>query len=190
MMIIYDDNAWGWYMLVIYDAANTWWEYDDGWWQHIMMIIYDDHIDDHIWWSYTMITFDDHLCSSYLMLIYDEHIRWWSGSHVGVIWKTFENHLGSIWEPFGTHLGAMWDPFGTSGRMEAEEASGGQISDTSLPLQRNAKVPLTFQFHKGVLRVPSIMTAYLQQHLLTTCVQDLRYSSRALYQDCENPKFS
>jgi hypothetical protein len=110
---------------------------------------------------------------------------------VGVIWKTFDNHLGSFWEPFGSHLGAIWDPFGihleTSGRMEAEEASGGQISDTSLPLQRDAKVPLKFEFHEGVLRVPSIMTAYLQQHLLTTCVNDLRYSSRALHQDCENP---
>ena len=143
----------------------------------LMITYYDDHtrwsLNDHLWWSY--------------LLTYDEHIRWWSGSHVGVIWKTFENHLGSIWEPFGSPFGIHLE---TSGRMEAEEASGGQISDTSLPLQRNAKVPLKFQFHEGILRVPSIMTAYLQQHLLTTCVNDLRYSSRALYQDCENAEAS
>ena len=59
-----------------------------------------------------------------MMIKYDDHLGviWESsGSHLGVIWETFGSHLGSIWEPFGIHLE-------TSGRMEAEEASGGQIS--------------------------------------------------------------
>ena len=69
-----------------------------------MMIIHDDHL----WWSY-------------IVIMYDDHIWWSSGSHLGVIWGSSGRHLGVIWDPFGIHLE-------TSGRMEAEEASGGQIS--------------------------------------------------------------
>ena len=50
------------------------------------------------------------------MIIYDDHL--------GVIWESsgsYGGHLGDIWESFGIHLE-------TSGRMEAEEASGSQIS--------------------------------------------------------------
>jgi len=93
-----------------------------------------------------------------------------------MIWESSGGHLEDIWESFGSHLGAIWDPFGDIWEDGCHLEVRSQI--TSLPLQRNAKVPLTFQFHEGVLTVPSIMT---------TRVNDLRYSSRELYQDRENP---
>ena len=160
-----------WWMMTTYYDDNIWWSY---WWSH-MMIIHDDHI----WWSFMLIIFDAHIWWAYTMMIWES-----CGGHLEDIWESFGIHLGAIWEPFGSHLGSIWRHLG-GWRLKRHLEVRSQI--TSLPLQRNAKVPLTFQFHKGVLRVPSIMTAYLQQHLLTTCVQDLRYSSRALYQDCENP---
>ena len=136
---------------------------------------------------------DEPQCSSsYMMIIYDAQI-WWSSviiiiyviwGHLGVIWKSFGSHLGVIWDPFGSHLGSIWRHL-AGWRLKRHLEARSQI--TSLPLQRNAKVPLKFQFHEGFLRVPSIMTAYLQQHLLPTCVDDSSDSSRALYQDRENP---
>ena len=46
--------------------------------------------------------------------------------------ESLRRHLAGIWEASGRHLGAIWEPFGiyleTAGRVEAEEASGGQIS--------------------------------------------------------------
>ena len=63
-----------------------------------------------------------------MMNIYDDHLGviWEpSGSHLGVIWGSSGRQLGVIWKPFGSHLGSNSE---TSGRMEAEEASGGQIS--------------------------------------------------------------
>ena len=52
--------------------------------------------------------------------------------HLEGIWEASGRHLGGIWEASGRHLEAIWEPFGihleTAGRMEAEEASGGQIS--------------------------------------------------------------
>ena len=58
------------------------------------------------------------------MITYDDPL--------GVIYESSGRHWGIIWDPFGIHWGAIWEPFGihleTSGRMEAEEASGGQIS--------------------------------------------------------------
>jgi len=153
------------------------------------MIVHDDHI---LWWSYMMNVYDDCIWWSHLMLIHEGHIRWshtmilWesSASHPEDIWESFGTHLGPIGEPFGSHLGSIWRHLGGWGLKRHLEVRP-QI--TSLPLQRDAKVALKFKFHKGGLRVPSIMTAYLQQHMLTTCVNDLRYSSRALYQDRENP---
>jgi hypothetical protein len=122
-----------------------------------------------------------------MMITYDDPLGviWESsGGHLEDIWESFGIHLGPIWEPFGSHVGSIWRHLG-GWRLKRHLEVRSQI--TSLPLQWNATVPLKFQFHEGVLRVPSIMTAYLQQHMLTTCVNDLRYSSRALYQDRENP---
>ena len=166
-MTTYDDNIWWSYMMITYDD-HTWWSY--------VMIIYDDHI----WCSYMMSIFDDHIsCDDPLGVIWES-----SGGHLEDIWESFGIHLGSIWEPFGSHLGSIWRHLG-GWRLKRHLEVRSQI--TSLPLQQNAKVPLKFQFHEGVLRVPSIMTAYLQQHLVPTCVNDSRDSSRALYQDRENP---
>ena len=108
---------------------------------------------------------------SYMMMMYDD------------IWKSFGSHLGVIWDPFGSHVGSIWRHL-AGWRLKRHLEARSQI--TSLPLQRNAKVPLKFQFHEGFLRVPSIMTAYLQQHLLPAGVDVSSYSSRALYQDREN----
>ena len=114
MMIIYDDH----HMMIIYDDHTRW---------SCMMIIYGDHI----WWSYMMIIYDDHTWWSFMMITY-VYIVIIYDDHLGVIWESCGSHLEVIWETFGSHLGSIWEPFGihleTSGRMEAEEASGGQIS--------------------------------------------------------------
>ena len=104
--------------------------------------------------------------------------------HLGIIWESSGNHLGEIRKSFGSLLGSIWRHLG-GWRLKRHLEVRSQI--TSLPLQRNAKVALKFQFHEGVLRVPSIMTAYLQQHLLPGSVPDPGDRSRALYQDRENP---
>ena len=137
--------------------------YDDNIWWSYMMITYDDHT----WWSYMMIIYDDHIWCSYMMSIYDDHIWWSSGSHLGVIWGSSGRHLGVIWDPFGTHLGAIWEPFGihleTSGRMEAEEASGGQISDYLTPsateCKRSIKFSISRWFFEGTINYECIFTA-------------------------------
>ena len=41
----------------------------------------------------------------------------------------------------------------------------GKLHQTSLTLQQNATFPSNLQFHEKFLRVPSLLTAYLQQHL-------------------------
>ena len=138
------------------------------------MIIYDDHT----WWS----SHDDHIWWSYMMMIWES-----SGSHLGVIWGSSGRHLGVIWEPFGSHLGSIWE---TSGRMEAEEASGGQISYYVPHSRTECKSSIKIlEFYEVFLRVPSIMTAYLR-------LQDLRAGSvhgsqrilaRPLYQDRQEP---
>ena len=115
-----------------------------------------------------------------MMIIYDDHLGviWEpSGSHLVVIWESFWSHLGAIWDPFGRHLGG-W-------RLKRHLEARSHIM--CLTLEQNAKVPLTFKFYEVFLRVPSIMTAYLQQDLLPGSVPDPGYSSRALYQDRENP---
>ena len=95
----------------------------------------------------------------------------------GIIWESSGRHLGTTWDPFGRHLGG-W-------RLKRHLEVRSHI--TCLTLEQNAKVPLQFQLYEVFLRVPSIMTAYLQQDLLAGSVPDPGYSSRALYQDRENP---
>ena len=104
-----------------------------------------------------------------------------SGSYLGVIW-------GGIWETVGSNLGAIWDPFGRHlGGWRLKRHLEARSHIMCLTLEQNAKVPLTFQFYDVCFRVPSIMTAYLQQDLLAGRVPDPGDSSRALYQDRENP---
>ena len=80
--------------------------------------------------------------------------------------ETSGEHLGAFWEASGSHLGVIWETFGG---LEAEEASGRHLEvrshKTCLPLERNANLPLKFQFCEGDLKVPLIMYAFLQQHL-------------------------
>ena len=157
--------------------------YDHNIWWSSVMITYEDHT----WWSYMMIIFDAHIWWTYMMITYDDPLGgiWGSsGSHLEDIWESFGIHLGAIWEPFGSHLGSIWKHLG-GWRLKRHLEVRSQI--TSLPLQQNAKVAFKFQFHEGVLRVPSTTTAYLQQHLVPTCVNDSSDSSRPLYQDRENP---
>ena len=75
--------------------------------------------------------------------------------------------------------------------MEAEEASGKHLEGRSqimcLTLQPNSKKILKCKFHEGGLRVPSIMTAYLQSDMGAGFSTVTSYRSRALYQDRENP---
>ena len=142
--------------------------YDNTIWSYKMMIIYNDKIRYNAWWSHTIITYD--------------HRIWWSSMIIiiYVIW----GHLGVIWETFGSHLRAFGIHLETSGRVEAEEARSHIMC---LALQRNAKVPLKCQFHEGVLRVPSIMTAFLQSDMVGGFSTATPYRSRALYQHRENP---
>ena len=165
-----DDNI-GWeYMMIIHDD-NIWWQY--------MMIIYDDNL----WWSYMMITYDYHIWQSYMMIINDHHHICHlgsSGSHLG----SSGRHLGVIWDPFGIHLGSIWRHLGGWRLKRHLEARSHMMC---LTLEQNATVPLKLQFYEVFLRVPPIMTAYLQQHLLPGSVPDPGDSSRALYQDRENP---
>ena len=64
----------------------------------------------------------------------------WRRNHGGGIMEvellrgeSLRRHLEGIWEASGRHLGGIWEPFGihleTAGVLEAEEASGGQISN-------------------------------------------------------------
>ena len=80
------------------------------------------------------------------MITYDDPL--------GVIWESSGGHLEDIWESFGIHLGAIWEPFGihleTSGRMEAEEASGGQISDYLTPSATECKSSIKISISRGV----------------------------------------
>lgn len=89
-----------------------------------------------------------------------------------------------MWETSGRHLGAIW-------RREAEEAPGRQMEDkthkTSLILQRNADLPLQFQFHKAFLRVALRLYAYLQRYLLTDSTTGEPQGPRALYREREKP---
>ena len=89
-----------------------------------------------------------------------------------------------IWESSGRHLVAIWRHLG-GWRLKRHLEARSHIM--CLTLEQNAKVPLKLQFYNVFLRVPSIMTAYLQQDLLPGSVPDPGYSSRALYQDRENP---
>ena len=98
--------------------------------------------------------------------------------------ETSGRHLGGIWEASGKHLGGIWE---ASGRMEAEEASGGQISNYVPHSATECNSSIKCQFHEGLLRVPSIMTAYLQLDMVGGFWADPAYRSRALYQDRENP---
>ena len=145
-----------------------------------MMIIYNDNI----WWQCMMIIYDDHTWWSYMMIIYDDHIWWSSGSHLGAIWGSSGRHLGVIWDPFGSHLGSIWRHLG-GWRLKRHLEARSHIM--CLTLEQIAKVPLQFKIYEVFLRVPSIMTAYLQQDLLAGSVPDPGDSSRALYQDRENP---
>ena len=88
--------------------------------------------------------------------------------------------LGGIWEPFGIHLE-------TAGGVEAEEASGGQISNYVPHSAAECKSSIKILISRGVLRVPSIMTAYLQSDMSGGFWADPAYRSRALYQHRENP---
>ena len=118
-------------------------------------------------------------------------IRKASGKHLGSIWEASGKHLGSIWEASGRHLGGIWGTFGrhleTSGRMKAEEASGGQISYYVPHSATECKSSFKISISRGVLRVPSIMTAYLQSDMCHGFSPDPAYRSRALYQHRENP---
>jgi hypothetical protein len=80
-----------------------------------------------------------------MMSIYDDDL--------GVIWGSSGRHLRVIWDPFGSHLGAIWEPFGihleTSGRMEAEEATGGQISDYLTPSATECKSSIKISISRG-----------------------------------------
>ena len=126
-----------------------------------------------------------------MMIKYDDHLGviWEpSGSHLGVIWGSSGRQLGVIWEPFGSHLGAIWDPFGRHlGGWRLKRHLEARSHIMCLTLEQNAKVPFKCQFYEVFLRVPSIMAAYLQLDLLTGSAADPGYSSRALYQDRENP---
>ena len=119
------------------------------------------------------------------LYIYDPSVRPQTRFCFAIIYdESFGSHLGVIWDPFGRHLASIWRHL-AGWRLKRHLEVRSQI--TSLPLQQNAKVPLKFQFHEGFLRVPSIMTADLQQHLMPASANVSRYSSRALYQDRENP---
>ena len=113
-----------------------------------------------------MIIYDDHIWLSYRAIIYDDHE--WSSSHM-----SSGRHLGSIWR----HLGG-W-------RLKRHVEVRSHIM--CLTLEQNAKAALKFQFYEGVVRVPSIMTAYLQSDLCHGFSPDPAYRSRALYQHRENP---
>ena len=132
-----------------------------------------------------MIIYDDHIWLSYMTIIYDDH-QWSSSSYMssGVIWESSGSHLGDIWESFGIHLGSIWRHLG-GWRLKRHLEARSHIM--CLTLEHNATVPLKFWFHDVFLRVPPIMTAYLQQHLLPGSVPDPGDSSRALHQDRENP---
>ena len=88
--------------------------------------------------------------------------------------------MGSIWEAFGIHLE-------TSGRMEAEEASGGQILNYVPHSAAECKSSINMSISRRFFEVPSIMTAYLQSDMGDSFLPGTSDRSRALYQDRENP---
>ena len=107
-----------------------------------------------------------------------------SGRHLGGIWEVSGRHLGGIWKPSGSLLGSIWRQL-AGWRLKRHLEGRSQIM--CLTLEQNAKVPLEFKFHEGLLRVPSIMTAYLQSDMGAGFSTVTSYRSRALYQDHDNP---
>ena len=89
-----------------------------------------------------------------------------SGRHLGGIWEASGKHLGSIWEASGRHLGGIWGTFGrhleTSGRMEAEEASGGQISyfvpHSATECKSSIKMSISRRVFEGTINYDCIFT--------------------------------
>ena len=117
----------------------------------------------------------------------------WKRNHgVGVAeGESLRRYLEGILEASGRHLGGIWEPFGihleTSGRMEAEEASGGQIS-YHVPHSRTECKSFIICFilrrvFEGTINYDYIFTATSAPRQRAGSP----YSSRALYQHRENP---
>ena len=128
------------------------------------------------------------------------HLGWTSGRdiwewHLGeasgrdiLEWHLGETSGRDIWE---RHLAE------TSGRDILErhqEASGGHLRHLevryhkpSLPFEQNANSSLQLIFYEGLLSVTSIMTAYLQQLMVTGSAAGMWDRSWPLYQYRENP---
>ena len=108
-----------------------------------------------------------------------------------MIWEASGGHLGGIWEASGRHLGGIWEPFGihleTAGGVEAEEASGGQISNYVPHSATECKSSINISISRGVCEGTINYDCILQSDMgagFWTVTSDC---SRAFYQDRENP---
>ena len=76
--------------------------------------------------------------------------------------KSLRRHLEGIWEASGRHLGAFWDPFGDSWGVEAEEASGGQISNyvphSAAECKSSIKMSISRRGFEGTINYDCIFT--------------------------------
>ena len=97
----------------------------------------------------------------------------WEVGGWGGIWEASGGHLGVIWETFGSHLGAIWEAFGihleTSGRMKAEEASGGQISyyvpPSATECKSSFKISISQTVFQGTIAFVLVFTTiYARRH--------------------------
>ena len=83
--------------------------------------------------------------------------------------------LGGIWEASGRHLGDIWEPFGihleTAGGVEAEEASGGQISNyvphSAAECKSSIKMSISRIVFEGTINYDCIFTVTYGGRLFT-----------------------
>ena len=81
-----------------------------------------------------------------------------------IIWEASGRHLGGIWEPFGIHLE-------TAGGLEAEEASGGQISNyvphSAAECKSSIKMSISRRVFEGTINYDCILTVRYGGRLFT-----------------------
>ena len=89
--------------------------------------------------------------------------------------KSLRRHLEGIWEASGRHLGGIWEPFGihleTAGGVEAEEASGGQISNyvprSAAECKSSIKISISRRVFEGTINYDCIFTVRYGGRLFT-----------------------
>ena len=98
------------------------------------------------------------------------------------VWSSHLKPSACIWYHLEASCGTQEAPRHPRGTQETPrwhhlEAT---FQNTSLPIERNARVPSQFQLYEEDLMVPSIMHAFLQQHMIRSKMSVLNLVSWVL----------